>query len=250
MQKSSLECFPDIETASVDYEKRFSGEIGKFFLNRQAELVSEFLPEELPSLKILEVGGGHCQLSRYFLEKGHQVWIHGSDEMALWKARELGKNYPGQVHATVSPFLSLGFENGSFDVVVSIRLLSHFEDWKMLIAELCRVSRNEVIIDFPPKSSFNILYPLLFGLKKKMEGDTRTFYSFDENEIRNEFLKNGFTTCKSKAQFFFPMVIHRCLKSLKISKCLEHIASTLGLTKLFGSPLIFLAQKEKNYSAD
>lgn len=246
MQKNSLECSPDIETASIDYEKRFSGTVGKFFLDRQALLVGRFLPKKSTALKILEVGGGHCQLSRYFLDQGHQVWIHGSDEKALWKVAALSKDYPEQVHSIVSPFLNLDFPNEFFDVVISIRLISHFDAWKKLIVEFSRVSKRDVIIDFPPKSSFNVFYPILFHLKKKMEGDTRTFLSFDKNEIRSEFKKNGFTTCKSKAQFFFPMVLHRSLKNPGISRALENLASVLGLTKLLGSPLIFLAQKEKN----
>lgn len=245
LMQNLLNCSPDIETASAAYEKRFSGHVGEFFLKRQADLVLKLLPKDKSSLKILEVGGGHCQLSEYFLKQGHQVWIQGSDQRALWRIKDLSKKYPNQVHSNVSPFLKLDFEAGFFDVVVAIRLISHFDEWQKLILEMCRVSKNGVIIDFPPKSSFNIFYPILFNLKRKVEKDTRTFLSFEKKEICSEFAKNDFTTQRSFAQFFFPMVLHRFLKQPKISKILEQLAEVLGLTKLFGSPLIFLAQKKE-----
>ena len=236
--------FPDIETASKEYERRFSGTVGQYFLERQTTIVTNFLPSEPKKLKILEVGGGHCQLTEHLLKLGHEVWVQGSDERALWKIGQLSKVYPNQVHSIICPFNILRLDDDSFDVVISIRLMSHITDWKSLVAEMCRLAKNRVIIDFPPKSSFNIFYPLLFKVKKFFEKDTRPFKSFTKCEIRNEFRKNNFERKKSAGQFFMPMVIHRYLNKANFCKSFELLSATLGLTKFFGSPMIFAADKK------
>ena len=58
----------------------------------------------------------------------------------------------------------------SFDLVIAVRLISHVPEWRRLIAELCRVARQAVVIDYPSKSGLNALTPLLFGMKKSVEG--------------------------------------------------------------------------------
>ena len=88
--------------------------------------------------------------------------------------------------------LNLPFENKSFDVVTCFRLLTHEDNWKVQISELCRVAKYSVIIDYPDIRSFNILYKLLFKIKKKYEGNTRTFRNFSRKELIEEFRKNGF----------------------------------------------------------
>ena len=53
---------PDVETASEDYARRFAGEVGRYFLDVQAEIVLEMLAS-WPQASVLEVGGGHAQLA-------------------------------------------------------------------------------------------------------------------------------------------------------------------------------------------
>ena len=48
----------DIETSSEDYAKRFSGEVGKYFLDVQAKITLDLL-KDLPNSSVLDVGGGH-----------------------------------------------------------------------------------------------------------------------------------------------------------------------------------------------
>ena len=62
----------------------------------------------------------------------------------------------------------------SFDAVVAVRLFAHVPDWPRLVAEMCRVARHAIVIDYPSKSGLNALTPLLFGVKKSYERNTRT----------------------------------------------------------------------------
>jgi hypothetical protein len=57
-------------------------------------------------------------------------------------------------------------------------------------------------------------------------------------ELKREFKKHGFICSATQKQFFFPMGIHRALRSPLLSRALEGFASWIGLTALFGSPVI------------
>jgi hypothetical protein len=120
--------------------------------------------------------------------------------------------------------------------VVSFRLISHCTAWKTLIAEMCRVAEASVIFDYPIWCSSNFLTPLLFRIKRLIEGNTRRYQIFTTRELVREFKRHGFRCCRIHKQFFFPMGVHRALKSPKISKLLEASARVLLLTRIFGSP--------------
>jgi hypothetical protein len=114
-------------------------------------------------------------------------------------------------------------------------LLPHCAHWQTLVKEMCRVARKSVIVDYPVESK---LSSLLFGVKKKLEGNTRTWLSFRHAIVRSEFERNGFMFKRRRGQFFLPMVLHRALKSRATSEFLEGICHKLGLTRRWGSPVL------------
>ena len=116
--------------------------------------------------------------------------------------------------------------------------MSHCTQWRTLVAELCRVSDHAVVIDYPVWLSVNILTPLLFFVKRKIEGNTRTYRMFSTLELQREFKKHGFRLEQAKKQFVWPMALHRMLKSIPLSRNLEAPMRWLGITRLFGSPVV------------
>ena len=69
----------DIETSSAAYASRFSGPTGSWLLRVQAEATLSML-QSYPQATILEVGGGHGQLTPHLLKAGHSVTVLGSDK--------------------------------------------------------------------------------------------------------------------------------------------------------------------------
>jgi ubiquinone/menaquinone biosynthesis C-methylase UbiE len=134
--------------------------------------------------------------------------------------------------------IALPFPDNTFDVVLCFRLLTHCERWPELVRELCRVARQAVIVDYPTGQSLNAIAPALFGAKKKFEKNTRTWALFRHRQVIGEFAKNGFEPVATKKQFFLPMVLHRMLKCRALSAALEAVCRALGLTRLWGSPVI------------
>lgn len=225
----------DIETASDDYATRFSGPVGEYFLEVQARLTLNLL-SDLPHASVLDVGGGHAQLTMPLVKNGYQVTVTGSADSCRARLDKFCEQ--GSFAYKTCDCLNLPFEDNQFDVVMAFRLLPHVAQWQGLIKEMCRVASRAVIFDYPDKRSANILYDILFDLKKNMEGNTRSYTLFSRKEIAAELALNHFAAPVFRPEFFVPMVIHRKLKNPTISRSLEAVSRLTGLTALFGSPII------------
>ncbi len=227
--------FADIETASEDYARRFSGKIGEFFLALQSRIVLKLLAP-WPAARVLDVGGGHGQIALPLVQKGYQVTVAGSSPSSRKRLDSLLP--PDSFTFQYGHLLDLPFRDKSFDVVVSFRLLPHLDQWPDLIAEMCRVADKAVIIDYPDIRSFNFFSDFLFKAKKAVEGNTRPFRCFSRSEVLAPFIKNRFNQPLFYPEFFCPMAIHRALNSRAFSRAVESVSRLLGLTHLWGSPVI------------
>lgn len=230
----------DLESSSERYARRFSGEVGKAFLARQGSitlaLAEEMLPKDGARGTILDVGGGHAQLAPLFWERGCKVTIFGSDESCRIRPdRLLG---PENYAFDCGNLLKLPYPADSFDVVVAFRLVTHESQWETLIGELCRVARKAVIVDYPDVRGFNALSRLLFHLKKGFEKDTREYAVFNRRRISEAFERQDAGAVVFRPQFFLPMVFHRITGSVGILRFTEGFFRAVGLTRLFGSPVI------------
>lgn len=232
----------DIETASSDYAARFGGASGKFFLEKQTEITLSFL-KDLPGARVLDVGGGHAQLAPPLVEQGFAVTVTGSDD----SCRARLDQYMGQggFEYLTCDTLNLPFEDRHFDVVMAFRLLPHVNRWRELIEELCRVADKCVILDYPDRRSTNVLYEQFFGIKKKMEGNTRPYTLFTRLQIGAELEKHNFARPQFRPEFLLPMVIHRKVNNRAFSTLIEGCFRLSGVTSVCGSPIILRTNRKK-----
>lgn len=243
--ENSLNTYPetaDIETSSEDYAKRFSGKTGEWFLKIQENGTLKLLSGR-SKCTILDVGGGHGQVTEALLKEGHTLTILGSDESCKKRIEPWLKH--SQCSFKTGNLIDLPYKDKSFDIVLSYRLLPHVTQWQKLISELCRVARHTVIVDYPATRSINAIAPMLFKFKKRLEGNTRPFTCFKENELIQIFNSNHFSLTRRYPEFFLPMVMHRVLKIPRISNFLEQAFRYSGLTAVLGSPVILeLSRKD------
>jgi 2-polyprenyl-3-methyl-5-hydroxy-6-metoxy-1,4-benzoquinol methylase len=231
---------PDIETSSDDYASRFHGPVGDYFLKVQSEITLALICN-WPGASVLDVGGGHGQNVKPLLEHGYPLTIYGSHSSCINRVKRLHGDRGYEFQA--GSLLALPFADRSFDVVISYRLISHMVQWRKVIAELSRVARHAILIDFPTWMSLNALTPLLFGLKKKIEKNTRTYISFRPGELKALFRQCGFSRLLTRGEFFLPMVLHRSINRPTLTGRLENVSRSLGLTALLGSPVIMRATR-------
>lgn len=230
--RNSEEVPADIETSSASYASRFQGPAGAWMLQVQERAVLNHLTAERIT-SILEVGGGHGHLTTPLLKAGFQVTVQGSSESCQRGIAEL--LHSNRCRFVLGSFLQLPFADRSFDAVVCVRLIMHSEVWTRIIAELCRVARNTVVVDYPLASP---LADRLWGAKKKLKINTRPWRSFRHEEIAGAFVQQGFIDTGRRGQFFFPMVLHRTLQQRWFSAALEGTAGLLRLHQHWGSPVL------------
>lgn len=243
---AAMNVFPetaDIETSSDDYARRFSGAVGAWFLDIQRQATLKMLAPH-PHASILDVGGGHGQTAAALVENGYNLTVLGSDPICSARIQPLVD--AGQCAFQVGDVLALPYPDQHFDVVLSYRLLPHVTQWQPFLAELARVARAAVILDYPEVHSINYITPLLFKWKKQLEGNTRTYTCFKQADLLRLFAQNGFAYADRFREFFLPMVLHRKLKSTGISNALENACRLVGLTSLLGSPVILKVVRERS----
>lgn len=226
----------DVETASAEYAKRFASPVGEWMLATQADITIDLL-RDLPSARVLDIGGGHGQMARALADRGHRVSVLASSPAAVATTLRPALE-SGRVQLLTGDLRNPPMEAKSTDVVVSYRLLAHARDLPGLVAGLCRPARVAVIVDYATTRSFNAAADFFFAAKKKVEQNTRPFLVMRDAEIAGLFGQNGFHLRERRPQFFWPMALHRALKSPGLSRGLEALAATLGLKALFGSPVI------------
>lgn len=229
---------PDVETASDSYARRFAGAAGAYLLAKQEAAIRAVLGDWRGG-SVLDVGGGHAQLTPILSTLSSQILVFGSDERSLERVR---REFPGCATAA-GDLLELPFEPATFDLVVAVRLLSHVRNWPRLLSELCRVARSTVIFDYPRTTGFNGMTPLLFPLKLRLEGDTRRYRNFRDAELDAALTACGFKPRRREVQLLLPMVAHRRAHGAAPLRMVERAAKTLCITRLFGSPVVLRADR-------
>lgn len=232
---------PDVAASTEAYARRFRGPVGRWFLDVQMQSTLELLPHHGRPLRIVDVGGGHGQLVPGLAAAGHRVEVVGSRpecgaRLAPWLES-------GACTFRTAPLQQLPYADAEFDVAVSYRTVAHLTDWRKLVAELCRVARTSVLIDYPTIQSLNVLAKPLFAVKLRLEGNTRRFRVFSPKEMQAAFDEQGFSVAEVRRQFFLPMALHRAHGSTLVAGALEALPRAIGLTRAWGSPVILHAQR-------
>lgn len=234
-RKESYPETADIETSSDGYAARFAGPTGAWMLARQEAWVRGKLTET-GVRRVLDVGGGHGQLALPLAKRGFEVEVVGS---APECAERLGGAGPN-LRFTVGNLIALPYSDEAFDASVSVRLLPHCDRWRDLVHELCRVARRAVLVDYPALTMHSRALAPLFGMKKRLEGNTRTWRSFTHDEVAAAFAGEGFELADRTGQFAFPLVLHRVLRCVPLSRALEALPAGIGWTRRHGSPALAL----------
>jgi hypothetical protein len=149
----------------------------------------------------------------------------------------------GRARFVSGDLLRAPWPDRSFDVVLSYRLLPHVREWDALVAELTRLARVAVVVDYPTARSVNAIAGWLFGLKKGVEGDTRPFTVFRDADVEGAFAGRGFVPTGRRPQFLFPMALYRAVGSAGLARALEAAGAALGLRRVLASPVILRLER-------
>ena len=174
-------------------------------------------------------------------DQGYLFQVHAGSRAAALQVEPLIQT--NRIRFSTGSLVPLPFSDQFTPVVFCFRLLPHFEAWPELIAELCRVAGELVIVDYPNSKSINAFSPFFFRAKKSYEQNTRPFVLFNHHEVESSFRTHGFVIEKRFNQFFLPMVLHRVLQRPALSRTFEYLAHILCLRRYFGSPTILCMRR-------
>jgi hypothetical protein len=131
----------------------------------------------------------------------------------------------------------------SVDVAISLRMLMHVPDWPQCVAELCRVSRWRVLVDFPARASVAALESAARQRAAAAGTKTEPYRVFAERDVRAHLAAGGFRVIAVHRQFVLPIALHKKVGSLGATRVVERGLAALGLRRLFGSPVTMVAER-------
>jgi ubiquinone/menaquinone biosynthesis C-methylase UbiE len=234
--------YADQQVAEGFDRLRFGGPIGELVAETQARVLLDFAGP-LTGTAVLDVGTGTGRAALIFARQGAQVTgIDASAEMLqVGEARAQAEHLPvqflqGDAH-------QLPFPDRHVDLGVSLRVLMHTPDWRQCIGELCRVSRQRVIIDYPARRSVALLQATARRLKQAAGGKTEAYRVFSDRAIAATFEAHGFRITRVHRLFTLPIAIHKTVGSRAFTETIEGAGARLGLLRAFGSPVTILAER-------
>jgi ubiquinone/menaquinone biosynthesis C-methylase UbiE len=221
---------------------RFSGPIGTLVAQSQEQVLFDFLGD-VAGLSVVDVGTGTGRAAIVLAERGARVrGVDASSEM-LAVARKRADAARLDIEFLTGDAHALALEDRSVDAAVSLRVLMHTPGWEQCIAELCRVTRRRVVVDFPAASSVALVQSV--ARRWHLARDRETYRVFTQRSIRRSFATNGFDVTRVHRQFVLPIALHKALGSRGFTKASEGTLRALGLLRLFGSPVTVLAERRE-----
>jgi SAM-dependent methyltransferase len=242
----SYTLYADPATAQNFDARRFGGPIGELVAAQQAQVLLSFLAPRAGQT-ILDIGTGTGRGAFLLASAGATVTgVDASKEMlavararaaAHADARALAIDFrEGDAHA-------LDFPDRSFDAAVSLRVLMHTPRWRMCIAELCRVARHQVLLDFPSARSTALLQSIGRKLIHTVGGTTEPYRVFLDRQIVGALHANGFRVRAVDRQFVLPIALHKTIGSPSFTRSSERLLERIGAQGAFGSPVTVLAER-------
>jgi len=221
---------------------RFGGKIGEYVKETQERLLFSVLPD-VKGRHIVDVGAGTGRITIPLIERGASVTAcDASKQMLDVLATKIRSD---RLVIQQGEAQTLQFPDRSFDCAISLRMLMHVVNWRKSLSELCRVSRDWVVVDFPPRRGFLLMAPLVHRIRKSFKSDYQPYATIPMSEIRDVFHKNRYDIVHVDPGFFLPMSVHRLMRSLTLTRLSEKIFQVLGLTYLVGAPITVFARRKK-----
>ena len=222
--------------------RRFGGPIGDLVQRAQARVLANMVGR-IQDRRILDVGTGTGRVAILLAHGAAKVTAVDASEEMLAIARQRAADELVKVKFQLGDAHHLDFPNRDFDAVVAFRLLMHTPQWKLCLAELCRVSDRLVIIDYPSATSFALLESTARRIAQALGLHTEAYRVFTRKAIADALDENGYRIRSMHRQFVLPIAFHKLFGSRRFTLWSERMLDRIGLLKPFGSPVTLVAER-------
>jgi ubiquinone/menaquinone biosynthesis C-methylase UbiE len=238
----SYSVYADPEMARTFDDRRFGGPIGDLVARAQAHVLANMVGR-IQERRILDVGTGTGRVALLLAHGAAKVTAVDASEQMLAIARRRAADELVKVRFLKGDAHHLDFPARDFDAVVAFRLLMHTPQWKVCLAEMCRVSDRLVIIDYPSAVSFALFESMARRVADAVGLPTEPYRVFTKGAIAKAFDQNGYRIRSVHRQFVMPIAFHKVIGSRTFTLWFERLLDRIGLVKLFGSPVTLVAER-------
>ena len=221
---------------------RFSGPIGRLIAETQEQVIAGFLAP-VAGRTVLDVGTGTGRAAIALASRGAIVTGVDASAQMLEVAERRAKEAGIRVTFAAGDAHGLAFADRSFDAAICLRVLMHTPDWRQSLRELCRVSRDRVVFDYPALSSAAALQAAARHAAHALGRSVEAYRVFGARAVRSELAANGFRLADTHRQFVLPIAFHKRLNSAAATGRIEGALARAGLTRLLGSPVTVVAER-------
>jgi ubiquinone/menaquinone biosynthesis C-methylase UbiE len=238
----SYTVYADPAVAASFDQARFGGPIGALLLEDQERALTDFLGP-LSGSTVLDVGTGTGRASLMLARGGARVvGLDASREM-LGIARQRAAAAGLEITYLEGDAHSLSFEDRSFDKAVCLRVLMHTPDWRRCLSELCRVTREIVVFDYPALISAAALQALSRRVRAWLGYRTVAYRVLSDTTIARELARHGFRVVGRRRQFVMPIAVHKLIGSAAFTRTAEAALAAIGLHWMAASPVTLAAER-------
>jgi len=205
--------------------------------------------------KCLEVGCGRGSISSYFADAGYDCTLLDYSQSVLDTAKKVFENNGHKAKFVCGDARNLPFQDGQFDVVVSIGLLEHFEDIQTIIDQQYRIlNKGGVFLGYiVPENKENIqkyfnfinkilnyIYRLFKGNRKELQ-KVDIYRSDDDSKVYVDCInKHKIKDLFVSGVYPLPMISHSPEFPFSLlPKPLEKLLTTVFKSVLIFRKLIF-----------
>ncbi len=224
-------------------EEKFSGSFGRYLLDHEVETFLSLMDGSYE--RILDVGAGTGKLSIPLGMQARKIFSVDSSFEMLRVARRKAQLGSVAFRPVIGDALHLCFRDAVLDCVISSRVLMHLSDCRQGLAEVCRVAKHVVVVDFPSVVSFGGVESVFRRCRRLFKAGTESYKVFRVRTIVRELERNNFRVVEVQKQFCLPLAFHRWLDRVQASKRIEDLCKMLGLIRVLGSPVVVKAVRER-----
>ena len=219
---------------------RFSGPIGTLLAEAQDQVIASFLgPVE--GRTVLDVGTGTGRAAIGLARRGARVTGLDASAGMLRVARARASEAGLEATFEVGDAHHLAHPDRGFDCAVSLRVLMHTPDWRQCLSELCRVSDDRVVFDYPAALSAAALQAYGRRLAAAAGRPVEAYRVLKSSDVRRAVEAAGFRIAQVHRQFVLPIALHKAVGSRVFTLAVEKALAAAGLLRLLGSPVTVAA---------